>query len=263
MPLVFASITPHPPVLIPSIGKDEAEKIKKTEVALKKLEQDLYIAKPQIIITISPHGSLFEDAFSVNAHTHFLSFFEQFGDLNTRKEWEGSPNLAAKITQRANPSDLPVRLISEEKLDHGTTVPLYFLTQHLPEVKILPVGYCALSRKDHVSFGEMLKDIIMESDKRIAVIASGDMSHALKTEAPCGFHKDGEIFDKKIIELLEANNIPGIIQMNEDLVENAKECGYRSLLILLGMLKDMDFSFKNYSYESPFGVGYLVGNFVF
>jgi aromatic ring-opening dioxygenase LigB subunit len=51
--------------------------------------------------------------------------------------------------------------------------------------------------------------------------------------------------------------------MDQTMIKNAQECAYRSTLILLGILRDMDYTFKNYSYESPFGVGYLVGNFVF
>jgi len=51
--------------------------------------------------------------------------------------------------------------------------------------------------------------------------------------------------------------------MDIDFVEEASQCGYRSILILLGIMKNMDYAFKNYSYEGPFGVGYLVGNFVF
>ena len=261
MSLVFTAITPHPPVLVPGIGKKEVEKIEQTSRALKKLEEDLYIAKPQILIIISPHGSLFEDAFSVNAHPEFHSHFDQFGDLSTKKTWTGAPHTAAKIAQKSNPTDLPVRLISEDKLDHGASVPLFFLTEHLENLAVLPIGYSSLPKKDHIEFGEFLKEIIMDSDKRVAVIASGDLSHALKTEAPAGFHKDGEAFDKQLIELLESNNTTGIISMDETLVENAKQCGYRSLLILLGIIKDMNFEFKNYSYEAPFGVGYLVGNF--
>lgn len=263
MSLVFASICPHPPLLIPNIGKDDLEKVNKTKKALEQLEQDLYLTKPEIIIVISPHGSLFADSFVINAHTHFVSNFEQFGDFATKMDWKGSDILSAKIGHRANITDMPVQLISEERLDHGATVPLYFLTQHLPEVKILPIGYSFLDSKTHLNFGELIKDVIMESGKRVAIIASGDLSHGLTTDAPAGYSANGEEFDKKIIELLETRNTVGIAGLDEKFVENAKECGYRSILILLGVLKNMDYQFKNYSYEGPFGVGYLVGNFIF
>ncbi len=261
--LVFSAITPHPPILIPNIGKDEINKIKKTKEAMERLEQDLYLSKPDTIIVISPHGSLFTDAFSVNAHTNFVSDFEQFGDLTIKLQWKGSEHLAAKLKEMVKDENLPLQLISQEKLDHGTTIPLYYLTQHLPNTAILPIGYSALDNMSHLKFGEMIKELVMETDKRVAIIASGDLSHALTTDAPAGFHKSGQKFDNKIIELLETRNTAGIANLESKLVEESAECGYRSILTLLGILKNIKYDFKNYSYEGPFGVGYLVGNFVF
>lgn len=262
MSLIFAAIVPHPPLLIPNIGKEELKKIEKTKQALEQLEQDLYLAKPDVIAIISPHGSLFSDAFSVNAHTHFVSAFEQFGDFSTKLEWKGADSVAARVAHRANLENLPLQLVSEEHLDHGSTVPLFYLTQHFNSLRVLPIGYSSLDAKVHLRFGEILKDIFMDTEKRIAVIASGDLSHGLTTDAPAGFHKNGKEFDQKLIELLETRNTAGIMGMDSTFVESAAECGFRSFLILLGILKNMNYNFKNYSYEGPFGVGYLVGNFV-
>lgn len=260
--LVFAAITPHPPLLIPNIGKEETKKVEKTRLAYEKLEQDLYLAKPDIIFIISPHGSYFSDAFTVNAHTNFITNFKEFGDLETKKEWNGDPKIASDIDCLQNKIDMPIRMISQEELDHGSAVPLFFITEHLPNIKILPIGYSELSSKKHLDFGYMLKDIIMNTDKRIAVIASGDLSHGLSEDDPAGFTPVGKEFDTKLIELLETRNTAGIINLDEKFVEEAAQCGYRSILILLGVIKNMDYQFKNYSYEAPFGVGYLVGNFV-
>lgn len=263
MSLIFASIVPHPPLLIPNIGKDEIKKVEKTKKALEKLEEELYIAKPDEILIISPHASLFSDAFTINAHTNFISDFEQFGDFSTKANWNGAEQTAAKIGRLAKDHHLPVQLIGEEKLDHGAAVPLFYLTKHLPNVKILPLGYSALDVKTHLKFGELIKEVIMQSNKRIAVVASGDLSHGLTTDAPAGYSKVGGEFDSKLIELLETRNTVGITNMDAKFVEEAAECGYRSFMILLGILKNMDYTFKNFSYEGPFGVGYLVGNFMF
>lgn len=260
--LVFAAITPHPPLLIPNIGKEELKKVEKTKQALERLEQDLYLSKPDVIISISPHGSLFSDAFSLNANPHFVTGFEQFGDLQTKKEWSGADSMAATIAHFSYEKHLPVQMISEPVLDHGSAVPLFYLTAHLPQIKILPVGYSGLNNKLHLEFGELLKDICQESNKRIAIIASGDLSHGLTNDAPAGLSKVGKEFDQKIIELLEGHNTVGYSQLDQSLVDEAAECGYRSFLILLGALQENSYTFKNYSYEGPFGVGYLVGNFV-
>ncbi|PIT86662.1 MAG: AmmeMemoRadiSam system protein B [Candidatus Magasanikbacteria bacterium CG10_big_fil_rev_8_21_14_0_10_43_6] len=264
MPLVFAAITPHTPLLLPSIGQEKGlAQVKKTKESLEQLEQELYLAKPDLIVIISPHEGLFDDAFVVNAHTHFVSSYEQFGDLVTKDEWKGNTDFAAKISHASNVSDVPVRLISEEKLSHGATVPLHYLTQHLPEIKILPVGFSGLDTTEHLRFGELLKESIMSHGKRVAIIASGDLAHCLTEDAPTAYNELGAQFDAKLINLLETRNTVGIAQMNPDIVSASAECGYRSILILLGILQDVDYTFKHYSYEYPLGVGYLVGNFIF
>ncbi|MEK7623158.1 MAG: AmmeMemoRadiSam system protein B [Patescibacteria group bacterium] len=262
MSLVFAALTPHPPILVPTIGKEEIKKLDQTKQAMLELEKDLYAARPQIILIISPHGSLFADAFSVNAHTPLVSAFETFGDLIAKKQWIGAPELAAKIGHEARTNELSVQLVSQEQIDHGASVPLLYLTEHLPHVQILPIGYSELPREAHIRYGELLKEVIMSEKKRVAVIASGDLSHCLTVNAPVSYHSAGEQFDQEIIKLLEMHNSAGIIQLDFDLIRNAAECGYPSLLILLGILKNMHYTFKRYSYEAPFGVGYLVGNFV-
>lgn len=264
MSLVFAGITPHPPMLLPEIGKDKTATLEQTHNAFVELEQDIYIAKPQIIIVISPHTGRFDNAFCVNAHTSFQASYESFGHVAAGTTWKGSPDLAAKIQHKTNVEhNIPVRLISETELDHGTSIPLHFLTEHIPDVKVLPIGFSNMTPMQHLAFGEILKEVIMETDKRVAVIASGDLSHCHTEDAPAGFHVDAETFDSSLIDLLERRDTIGIAQMDSTLVTNAQECAYRSTLILLGILTNMDYSFKNYSYEKPFGVGYLVGNFSF
>ncbi len=263
MSLVFAGITPHPPLLIPAIGKGQEARLEATKKALLELERELYVTKPHTIIIISPHGGLYPEAFTINAHTPFQANYIQFGDLATKEEWEGVPEIAAKISHEASVRGIRVQLTSQEILDHGSSIPLHFLTDHLPDVKILPIGFSGLSPKEHIDFGILLKDIIMESNKRIALIASGDLSHCLTKESPAGYDKHGKQFDDQLISLLENRNTSGVVNLNEKIVGKAEQCGYRSILILLGVLKNMNYTFKNHCYESPFGVGYLTGQFLF
>jgi len=136
-----------------------------------------------------------------------------------------------------------------------------YLSTHLKETKILPIGYSNLDTKQHIAFGELIKEVIMESDKRIAVIASGDMAHTLTKKSPAGFHPDGEWFDTEIQRLLSKEDRQTIQELNAERVKNADECLYRSLLILCGVLSNMKCTFEPYAYEAPFGVGYLTGQF--
>ncbi len=262
MSLVFTAITPHPPLLIPSIGKDSEKKIAKTKKAMEQLEEDLYVSKPDVIVIISPHGHLFKDSFSLNYCHEYISDLKKFGDLATKLKFKGEMTLTYAIRESSKRMHYPTAMISEKALDYGAVVPLYFLTKHLPNTTILPIGFSALDWKNHTDFGYLIKEQIMKTNKRVAVIASCDLSHALTTDAPAGYHPAGEEFDQKIQELLASGNTSGLLQLNHDLVADATECGFRALLILLGILRNIHYTYKSYAYENPFGVGYLTANII-
>jgi AmmeMemoRadiSam system protein B len=261
MPLVFAAITPHPPLLIPSIGKQSLKKLEKTKIALEQMEKDLYITHPEILIIISPHGSYFDDAFTLNVSTNFQTDLREFGDLATKIKFHGEAQLASLIREGTKKEHFSATMISEQNLDHGSSVPLSYLTKHLKKIKIIQIGFCDLDWKTHVAFGAMLADKISQINKRVAVIASGDLSHALISDAPAGYNPAGPEFDKKIQDLLAANNLSGMLQLDKKLVTDASECGFRSFLILMGILQGVHHTYKSYAYEGPFGVGYLTANF--
>ena len=261
MPLVFSAITPHPPLLIPEIGQENLKLIDKTVKALKELEEDLYHATPDTIIIISPHSELLSEAFTINHSPKLKANFEKFGDLATRLEFENNLGLSYKIRERVE-TTLPVILTTDEDLDHGASVPLFYLTQNLKKLKIIPIGYSMLDRTKHFEFGQEIRKIINNSNERIAVIASGDLSHRLTQDAPAGFSERASEFDDLFIKLLKEKKIEEIVNLDEELLEEAGECGYRSVLILLGVLNELNYQTKILSYEGPFGVGYLVANFL-
>ena len=257
--LVFSAICPHPPILIPTIGKDNIKQIKNTVEAMKRLEEELYASKPEVIIVISPHGEIIPDAFCLNLNAEYKATFEEFGDFTTKLEFKGNPLLSLKIKERVE-DNLPIVLSSCEKLDHGSAVPLFYLTKHLKDIEIIPVYYCFLDFNSHFQFGQLLKKEIAKSDRRIAVIASGDLSHSLTKKSPAGYSPKGAEFDQQLMDLLKKKDIPGILEMKPKFIEEAAECGFRSISILLGIIEEYKFDVDILSYEGPFGVGYMVAN---
>ncbi|MCX6778690.1 MAG: AmmeMemoRadiSam system protein B [Candidatus Magasanikbacteria bacterium] len=261
MSLVFAAFTPHPPLLIPNIGKENIDKLQATKKALEEMEKTLYISQPDTLLFITPHSKLFPESFTINANPELSFDFKDFGDLATRGTFNTDLNLIADISNAAKNQHIPLILQSDPSLDYGTGVPLFYLSQHLSNIKIIPIGYSLLDFKKHFDFGYFLKDIIMDSSKRVAVIASGDLSHRLSDKSPAGFSVMGKKFDDTLIETLKNGNISGLINMDEKFCQEAGECGLRSLLVLMGVLRNMNYNLKLHSYESPFGVGYLAADF--
>ncbi len=262
MSLVFAGITPHTPLLMPTIGKDSLTKLAATSAALEKLEEDLYLSKPDVLMVISPHGAILDDAFTINIASQFTTDFKEFGDITTHNSYKGELSIATMSREENDRSGLPVVLVSEPVLDHGVSVPLFYLAKHLPEIAVLPVGFSSLEAKTHVDFGVFLKEQIMKSPKRVAVIASGDLSHALTVHSPAPYHADGPAFDKAIQEYLSTKNTMGMLQMTPEFLSNAHECGFRTFLILMGILKGINYTYTSYAYEAPLGVGYLTATLI-
>ena len=260
MPIIFSAITPHPPILIPAIGKENLTRLKATQKAMQKLEQDLYSSQPDTILIISPHGQIQPDAFTMNLNPDFECNFELFGDFSTKLRLAGDIGLAYKIRERME-TRAPLQLISDIYLDHGCGVPLCLLTQHLSKIKIIPLYYSGLDLAAHFKFGQLLKRELLISKERVAIIASGDLSHRLTKDAPAGYSPKGKKFDKKLIEYLTKNQITNILKMNHHFIEDAGECGLKSIIILLGILNGINYQPQILSYEAPFGVGYLVMKF--
>lgn len=260
MPLVFASLVPHPPVLIPAIGQDSLKKLKKTKKAFERLSAELAQAKVDTIIIISPHGLMMDEAFVVNHSPILKGDFESFGDLSTRLEFKNDLSLAYKIRQ-ATETKLPLVLVSEQKLDYGALVPLFYLARPAKDLNVIPLSYSLLPRNLHFQLGQAIRKVLDQSSKRVAIVASGDLSHRLSKNSPAGYAREGRKFDKLLVSLLKDREVEKILSLDEKLLEAAGECGYRSLLILLGAIKDLNFKPELLSYEHPFGVGYLVANF--
>ncbi len=260
MSIVFSAIVPHPPILIPTIGKENINKLKATSNSYIKLEQDLYASQAETIVIISPHGHLQEEAFTINLSPEFTGDFKEFGDLTTKFNIDGDISLAHKIKEKLE-SKAPLQLISQTKLDYGISVPLYLLTRHLPKIKIIPLYYSGLSLSAHYNFGHILKSKLISTSTRLAVIASGDLSHKLSKNAPAGYSPKGKKFDKKLIDCLLKKQTEEIVKFKPELIEDAGECGLKSIVILLGIIEVLKYEPQLLSYESPFGVGYLTMNF--
>ncbi len=93
-------------------------------------------------------------------------------------------------------------------------------------------------------------------------VASGDLSHRLTRTAPAGYDPRGKDFDETVVELMRIGDFAALTALDRDLVHGAGECGLRSLVALGGFLGDEATSDPEvYSYEGPFGVGYLVARF--
>ena len=256
--LVFAGIAPHPPIMVPEVGRDAIAEVRASIDGMAELTRRLIDSQAETVVIISPHAPLEREAFIAydgpQLHGDFANFRAPTATVNAELDDE----LLNEITRSAANDHLIVMRLTGSDLDHGTAVPLYFLLRNGWSGKVIALGYNFLSNDHHVRFGRCVRDAIQKTGRRTAFIASGDLSHRLKPGAPAGFSRNAHLFDQEVVEAIRICATERIVHMDPELRRTAGECGYRSMLVAIGATQDLDSNCQVISYEAPFGVGYLV-----
>ena len=261
---------PHPPIIIPEVGHGEEKKIKNTYDACESIGREIAEIKPEVIIVVTPHGTMFSDAIALSFESSILGSLKQFGAPEVSMNFEIDMDLTQEIMVRAGNSNIQTIKATgstlkqygrDYELDHGTLVPLYFVKDKYTSFKLVHITYGGFTPIQLYKFGKLIKEAVEESDKNVVFIGSGDLSHRLKDEGPYDYNPDGEKFDKEIIGLLENGDVSGVFNINPEIIENAGECGLRSYYIMLGAMDGNEIKGELLSYEGTFGVGYGVMKF--
>lgn len=261
MSLVFTATTPHAPLLLPTIGAKYAKDLEPTLQAMKELEGELYMMKPDMIFIISPHLEIGVGYFPLNGAPQLKANFSDFGDTKTTFSVPTDIEQISHLRYAVHKTHLPLNTISIEEMDYGTSVPLALLGSHLPNIKVVSMGISNLPLQDHWEMGKAIRLSLQESNKRIAVIGSADLGHK-NPDSPYGFAADSQSFDSIIQKIIREKRFADIININPQVSEASGECGLRVFALLFGMLNDLNVESKILSYQAPFGVGHLVSEYV-
>lgn len=262
MSLVFSASTPHAPLLLSGVGAAYQEVLQPTLSAFKELEGELYVMKPDVLFIFSPHLEIGKGYFPLNGAPKVIAEFSAFGDQTTRytfnTDMEQVSHLSYATRQQKHTR---LKTVSIEKLDYGTAVPLALLASHLPQMKIVSFGISDVSLQEHWNMGKLIRTCIQESNKRIAVIASGDLGHKNSPDSPYGYSPNGQSFDASIQKMIRDKTYADILQLRPSLQEDSGECGLRVFALLFGLLDKLNVEAKILSYQTPFGVGHLVSQY--
>jgi len=259
MSVIGCFVLPHPPIILHDIGHGEEQAIIKTIESFQSIAKMIGHLKPDTIILSSPHSPFLKDHFFISSMDTEEGTLEKFGanqiGIKMRCDTDFVEALC-EINKNVIKTRIPV------PLDHGVIIPMSFVLQETQNFKFVRLGLSGLDRHEHIQLGQQINTIAQDLNRRIVFIASGDMSHRLKADGPYGLHPSGPKFDHKITELLSKGHLEALSRLDPDLCDEAAECGYRSLLIMSGVLKDLTFSSKLESYEDVFGVGYACASFI-
>lgn len=263
MPMLGAVLTPHPPVLLPEVGRGREREIAATGRAMAEAAEEVARWAPDVLIVSSPHTILYGDYFHISPGSGAAGSMAAFGAPQVRLEVAYDDPLRREIIRRAEQAGLQAGTLGQRDpdLDHGVLIPLYFLRKAGVRCPIVRMGLSGFSALDHYRLGQCVAEAADALGRRAVFVASGDLSHKLRADGPYGFAPEGPVFDKAVTNTMASGNFLEFLTMDPSLCERAAECGLRSFQIMAGALDGLAVRPRLLSHEGTFGVGYGVALF--
>jgi AmmeMemoRadiSam system protein A len=258
--------TPHPPILLPDIGKGEEKKAAVTLSGFAELDRLAARWAPETVLCLTPHGPMFENALCVMDFDPYTEGLHDFG-FHSDQQWPLNIPLHDEIGPALQAAGIPFvhldppkarRYKVQTKLDHGAAVPLTLIPalRNKPLLCLTP-GF--LSRQTLYRAGMALAQVIEKSPQRVLVLASGDLAHS----HPGGVYPaapEGPEFDRQLEDAFRQENRSALLDMPEDFIQKAAQCAVNPFVMALGILDGKAATFHVYSREAPYGVGYMTAS---
>ncbi len=263
MSIVGSIIVPHPPIIIPTVGRGREREVQKTIDAYRAAARRVRSWDPEVLIVTSPHTVMYADYFHISPGKRAAGDMSAFGAPQTRLEVEYDAPLREEIVRQAEAAGIRAGTLGEKgpALDHGTFLPLFFLREAGVDRSILRVGLSGSSPLEHYRLGECIAKAVDKLGRRAVFVASGDLSHKLREDGPYGFAPEGPVFDEQVTAAMASGDFLRFLTMDASLCGRAAECGLRSFQIMAGALDGLAVEPELLSHEGTFGVGYGVAVF--
>jgi MEMO1 family protein len=257
-PIVFAGLMPHAPILVPGVGRERLTEAHATAAAMTAVAARAVAARPDTVVLVSPHSPRRPGAFGVWQTPRLRGSLGSFGSPEDRVDLPLDRAFVDRLAREAGRRGVRTWAINREPLDHGALVPLCYLTAarwNGPTV-VLSLNYSGEGGLE--ALGQAIVATAQALPRRIAVIASGDMSHRLTRTAPGGYHPDAHRFDEAFIALLREGAFRRLARIDATLQADAGEDVTDSTVVAAAAADYRTDGHRVLSYEGPFGVGYGV-----
>lgn len=263
MSIQGALIVPHPPLIVPTVGRGREREVQATIDAYRAAARRAAAWRPETLIVASPHLVMYGDYFHIAPGKGASGDLSAFGAPETRLTVRYDEELRDALVRRAESAGLRAGTLGERDpdLDHGSFLPLYFLREAGVDCPVVRIGLSGFSPLDHYRLGRCAAQAAEDLGRRAVFVASGDLSHKLREDGPYGFAPEGPAFDRQITEAMAAGDFLRFLTMDPGLCGRAAECGLRSFQLMAGALDGLAVEPALLSYEGVTGVGYGVASF--
>ena len=256
--IVFAAIAPHGEIPMGENGEGV------TRRGMDELARRFKAAKPDATIVFTPHNVHVEESFAVVTASKLAGTLADWDHPEVELECVVDRELALRVRDAIRTEGLPVVGVSfggnmvEQSvmpMDWGVLIPLWFLggrtDPQVPTIVVSPARDRPL--EEHVRVGAA---VARAASKRVAVIASADHGHAHSADGPYGYDPAAAQFDERVVELVRANELGQLLDLEIELVRRAAADSYWQMLMLHGALGDA-FDAELLSYDAPTYYGML------
>lgn len=258
MSIVGAAFLPHTPLLLPTTDPAHLKRVRTLRQAVEEVVAWSYAAQPDVILCFNPHAPSVGNQFTFNLAERYTAAFDEFGDLSTKVSVPGAPTFAYSLKEHLE-ALLPVASVIEPRVNYGLGIPLIFYQHLQPQPAWAEISSRRTTPADHLVLGVRLQEMLLNSQKRVLIVATGEVTARLTDASPQGKSPEAAHFRKHWMNALRRNTLQeflhGIPAMQ---AEEVASCASWSVAQLLGTLVSIRTHVKVLYDEAPYGVGYAV-----
>jgi MEMO1 family protein len=256
--IVCGALLPHAPILLPGIGGPREDDVVTTTSAMREAVRSIIALAADTLVVVSPHSPGISKPVGIWRGERLRGSLRAFGVPHLAIDLPADSLLADNLATLSTRRGLEPVSILEFSLDHGATVPLWFIAEAGWNRATTVLALNSSDQKTLVALGEIIAEAAVSTCQRIVLIASGDMSHRLTIGAPLGYDPRGREFDGWLVDILQRGTYRDLLQLDPQLEESAAQDVIAPLLVVLAALEFSATGSELLSYEGPFGVGYSV-----
>ena len=186
MPLVFSGVCSHAPGITGRVDMADPQLVAACHGGMRELSRAMHATRPDAVIVVAAEH--FANFFMNNMPAFAMGMADSYEGPIEDPQWlripkvqvPGNPDLSMRIIREVMQT-VDVAYAEEWKLDHGIMVPLHFLTPEY-QTPLIPVNIncqgpplAPLHRA--WAFGETLRRACDQVPERIALVATGGISH--------------------------------------------------------------------------------------
>ncbi len=247
----------HAPIVVPAVGGHRADDCAHTTAAMREVARRLVASPPDVLVVISPHAPRRATAWGLLPGPFVQGDFGAFGAPQTAHRFPVPEPARQALARAAEAAGLETWEPPRRPLDHGALVPLHFVAEAGWHGPTLVLALPWPGTETEAAMGSTLAQVARERSERWHVLASGDLSHRLRPDAPAGYHPRAAHFDRALADALGAGDLRAAAAIDPALRELAAEDVIDSVIVAAGAIGWDSTGHALLAYEGPFGVGYL------